>query len=159
MLSSIGSSRNKAETVVPSIIVVIGWKVFSGELMIAAKQVPTKTQECRPDPNLLAMAEPMAPAPMMAMFMMPLLLLEWEGVGLSAMPNVLPQLASGALVRVLRDWYADAGPISLYFASQKLLPAKTRAFVDFVIEQFRAQQLAQRFLATQVSIGHRAAVK
>jgi hypothetical protein len=31
---------------------------------------------------------------------------------------------------------------------QKLLPAKTRAFVDFVIEQFRAQQLAQRFRAT-----------
>jgi DNA-binding transcriptional LysR family regulator len=70
------------------------------------------------------------------------------GGGLSAMPNVLPQLESGALVRLLPDWYADAGPISLYFASQKLLPAKTRAFVDFVIEQFRAQQLAQRFLAT-----------
>jgi DNA-binding transcriptional LysR family regulator len=70
------------------------------------------------------------------------------GVGLCAMPNVLPQLESGALVRLLPDWYADAGPISLYFASQKLLPAKTRAFVDFVIEQFRAQQLAQRFLAT-----------
>jgi DNA-binding transcriptional LysR family regulator len=70
------------------------------------------------------------------------------GVGLSAMPNVLPQLESGALVRLLPDWYADAGPISLYFASQKLLPAKTRVFIDFVIEQFRAQQLAQRFLAT-----------
>jgi hypothetical protein len=30
----------------------------------------------------------------------------------------------------------------LYFTSQKLLPAKTRAFVDFVTEAFRTQKLA-----------------
>lgn len=69
------------------------------------------------------------------------------GVGLLAMPDVLPHLESGALLRLLPDWYVDAGPISLYFASQKLLAAKTRAFVDFVTETFREQRLAQRFLA------------
>jgi hypothetical protein len=33
--------------------------------------------------------------------------------------------------------------MSLYFTSQKLLPAKTRAFVNFVIEAFRTQKLAE----------------
>jgi DNA-binding transcriptional LysR family regulator len=69
------------------------------------------------------------------------------GIGLMAMPHVMHYLESGELVRVLPDWHDDAGAISLYFSSQKLLPAKTRAFVDFVIEQFREQRLAQRFLA------------
>jgi len=70
------------------------------------------------------------------------------GIGLMAMPNVLRYLENGELVRVLPGWHADAGPISLYFTSQKLLPGKTRAFVDFVTEQFRAMQIAQRFSAT-----------
>ncbi|MFJ2990784.1 LysR substrate-binding domain-containing protein [Collimonas sp. NPDC087041] len=65
------------------------------------------------------------------------------GVGLIAVPHALPHLESGALERLLPDWYSDIGPISLYFASQKLLPAKTRAFVDFVTEAFRTQNLAQ----------------
>ncbi|MDM0105117.1 LysR substrate-binding domain-containing protein [Variovorax sp. J22R24] len=69
------------------------------------------------------------------------------GVGVLAMPHALPHLERGTLVRVLPRWYADAGPISLYFAGQRLLPAKTRAFVDFVVEQFRLDRLAERFLA------------
>jgi DNA-binding transcriptional LysR family regulator len=60
---------------------------------------------------------------------------------------VLPHLESRALVRLLPGWYADAGPISLYFAGRKLLPAKTRAFVDFIVEQFQRQNLARRFSA------------
>lgn len=67
------------------------------------------------------------------------------GVGLLPMPHALPHLESGAMVRLLPDWHQDAGPISLYFTSQKLLPAKTRAFVDFVTESFRQQDLARRF--------------
>lgn len=63
------------------------------------------------------------------------------GVGLVAVPHAAPHLASGALVRLLPDWHVDVGPMSLYFTNQKLLPAKTRAFVDFVTEAFRAQKL------------------
>lgn len=74
-------------------------------------------------------------------------LLMHMGIGLMALPNVLRHLDSGALVRVLPDWYQDAGQISLYFTSQKLLPSKTRAFVDHVLEQFREQRLAERFHA------------
>jgi len=69
------------------------------------------------------------------------------GVALVAMPHALPHLERGTLVRLLPDWYADAGPISLYFAAQRLLPAKTRVFVDFVVEAFRQQRLAERFSA------------
>lgn len=64
------------------------------------------------------------------------------------MPHALPHLERGTLVRLLPRWYADAGPICLYFAGQRLLPAKTRVFVDFVVEEFRKQRLAERFLAS-----------
>jgi hypothetical protein len=43
------------------------------------------------------------------------------------------------------QWYADAGAISIYYASRKLMPAKTRVFVDFVVEAFRLKRLAERF--------------
>ena len=69
------------------------------------------------------------------------------GVAMIAVPYVERHLQSGALQRVLPDWNADLGAISLYFASQKLLPAKTRAFVDFVTSSFRERDLARRFSA------------
>lgn len=69
------------------------------------------------------------------------------GVSLLAVPTALPHLESGALVRLLPDWHGDIGALSLYFASQKLLPGKTRAFVDFIVAGFREHKLAQRFSA------------
>ncbi|WKB55734.1 LysR substrate-binding domain-containing protein (plasmid) [Eleftheria terrae] len=65
------------------------------------------------------------------------------GVGLVAVPHAMPYLQGGELERLLPDWDADLGPVSLYFTSQKLLPAKTRAFVDFITEAFRARPLPQ----------------
>ena len=70
------------------------------------------------------------------------------GAALVAMPHAMRYLESGEMVRVLPDWHDEVGSTPLYFSSQKLLPAKTRAFVDFVLEQFRENRLAQRFLAT-----------
>jgi DNA-binding transcriptional LysR family regulator len=67
------------------------------------------------------------------------------GVTLIAVPEALPHLESGALVRLIPNWYSDAGPISIYFATRNLLPAKTRVFVDFVVEAFRRNRLAERF--------------
>ncbi|AIL60668.1 LysR family transcriptional regulator [Pseudomonas alkylphenolica] len=69
------------------------------------------------------------------------------GVALVSMPFAVPYLQAGSLLRVLPDWYVDDGNISLYYAEHKLLPGKTRAFVDFIIEQFATQGLAQRFSA------------
>jgi DNA-binding transcriptional LysR family regulator len=78
------------------------------------------------------------------------------GVALIAIPHALPHLESGALVQVVPQWYADAGPISVYYASRTLLPAKTRVFVDFVLEAFRRERLAERFVG---SLGPLAAVR
>ncbi len=69
------------------------------------------------------------------------------GVAMIAVPYVERHLESGELQRLLPDWHADLGSISIYFASQKLLPAKTRALVDHITAAFREQNLAQRFLA------------
>lgn len=69
------------------------------------------------------------------------------GVAMIAVPYVERHLESGALQRLLPDWYADLGAISLYFAGRKLLPAKTRAFVDHISAAFRERNLAQRFSA------------
>ncbi|QEZ48696.1 LysR family transcriptional regulator [Cupriavidus oxalaticus] len=70
------------------------------------------------------------------------------GVAMLAVPDVLTDLAEGRLVRLLPQWHADAGMISLYYASRRLLPGKTRAFVDFVIEHFRELCYAEKFDAT-----------
>ena len=65
------------------------------------------------------------------------------GVALLPMPFAFGSLATGELVRLLPGWYSDAGPLSLYYPSRKLLPAKTRVFVDFVLERFRAADFAK----------------
>jgi DNA-binding transcriptional LysR family regulator len=67
------------------------------------------------------------------------------GVTLIAVPHALPHLERGSLVRLVPQWYADCGPISIYYASRTLLPAKTRVFVDFVVEAFGRDRLAERF--------------
>ena len=58
------------------------------------------------------------------------------GIALVSMPFAVSYLEAGTLQRVLPDWYVDDGNISIYYAEHKLLPGKTRAFVDVIIEQF-----------------------
>ncbi|KAA0994635.1 LysR family transcriptional regulator [Pseudomonas sp. ANT_J12] len=58
------------------------------------------------------------------------------GVTLLVLPDVVTQIQRGELVRLLPDWKADAGPISLYYPSRTLMPAKTRVFIDFVMDAF-----------------------
>ena len=72
--------------------------------------------------------------------------LQGLGIGLLSMPHTVEHLESGALVRVLPRWHADAGPISLYFMGRQL-PAKTRAFVDHVVAAFRRDRVADRLRA------------
>ncbi|OUM00016.1 LysR family transcriptional regulator [Variovorax sp. JS1663] len=69
------------------------------------------------------------------------------GVALVAAPHALPHLESGALRRVLPHWFWDDGPISLYYPGQKLLPAKTRLFIDYLVGQFREARIAERLRA------------
>ncbi len=65
------------------------------------------------------------------------------GVALLPMPFAVDALQRGQLVRLLPGWYSDAGPLSLYYPSRRLLPAKTRAFAEFVVERFKALRFAE----------------
>ncbi|CAE6779893.1 LysR family transcriptional regulator [Xanthomonas arboricola] len=67
------------------------------------------------------------------------------GIGLVAVPLAKPYLESGALVRLLPEWHVEVGPMSLYYTGLKLLPAKTRAFIDFVSDAFKAPKFRQLF--------------
>lgn len=76
------------------------------------------------------------------------------GAALVAPPHAAAHLASGALLRLLDDWHVDAGPISIYFPGQKLLPGKTRVFVDFIFSAFRSPQLKQLFALPGTECAH-----
>jgi DNA-binding transcriptional LysR family regulator len=65
------------------------------------------------------------------------------GVALVPMPFAFAPIKNGELVRLLPGWYSDAGPLSLYYPSRRMLPAKTRVFIDFVVERFRTAGFAQ----------------
>jgi DNA-binding transcriptional LysR family regulator len=67
------------------------------------------------------------------------------GIAMLPLPHALPLLERGELVRVLPEWYADASPLAIYYTSRKLLPAKVRVFVDYIVEEFRASGNAARF--------------
>lgn len=63
------------------------------------------------------------------------------GVALIALIDVLLDLERGDLIRLLPDWYADAGALSLYYTSRTFISAKTRVFVDFVVNAFQSKRL------------------
>jgi DNA-binding transcriptional LysR family regulator len=72
-----------------------------------------------------------------------------EGLGVAhvPMPHALQHLESKRLVRVLPDWYTEHTVISLYFSAKKLMPAKTRVFIDFIVDKFREEQLSKKWSA------------
>ena len=67
------------------------------------------------------------------------------GVAMLAVPDVLPALESGSLIRLVRRWYADAGAISIYFGSRSLVPLKTKAFIEWIVAAFSKGRLPERF--------------
>ncbi|MBB3122072.1 LysR family transcriptional regulator [Pseudoduganella violacea] len=66
------------------------------------------------------------------------------GLALLPSPHATPYLERGELIRLLPGWSARTGPLSIYYSSKKLLPAKTRLFVDFIVERFREPAFARR---------------
>lgn len=68
------------------------------------------------------------------------------GIAVLPLPHAQPFLRSGALVDVLPGWFVQGRPLCLYYASRRLLPAKTRVFIDFVVERFEEQGLGRQFM-------------
>lgn len=61
-----------------------------------------------------------------------------QGVGITLEPDFIvgSELKNGTLVRVLESFEAPALPIYAVYPSRRFLPAKVRAFVDFLAERF-----------------------
>lgn len=61
-----------------------------------------------------------------------------EGLGIAMEPDFIVgvELKNGALVPVLASFEAPALPIYAVYPSRRFLPAKVRAFVDFLAERF-----------------------
>jgi len=98
---------------------------------LRSRRADEQTVQCRPR---LVLSDPEAVAQAARMGL---------GVALLPMPFAFAAIHAGDLVRVLPGWYWDAGPVSLYYPSRRLLPAKTRVFVDFVLERFRSADFAR----------------
>jgi DNA-binding transcriptional LysR family regulator len=95
-----------------------------------SRRVADRTVPCRP---CLVLSDPEAIAQAVQLGL---------GVALLPMPFAFSLIRSGELVRLLPGWYSDAGPLSLYYPSGRLLPAKTRVFVEFVVDRFRTAGFA-----------------
>jgi LysR family transcriptional regulator for bpeEF and oprC len=59
------------------------------------------------------------------------------GRGVALIPALLCEgaIATGALMHILKAWTSEASPIHLLTPAQKEIPAKTKAFMDFVWEK------------------------
>lgn len=67
------------------------------------------------------------------------------GIAMLPLPHALGLLQRGELVRVLPAWSAETRPLSIYYSSRKLLPAKVRAFVDHIVDEAAARRYRDLF--------------
>lgn len=74
------------------------------------------------------------------------------GVALVPVPHVLPELEQGRLLRLLPQWHVEAGVICLYYANKRLLPARTRVFIDYLAEAFVGLELGTRFAGDLIQV-------
>ena len=66
------------------------------------------------------------------------------GMGIALLPNFIVEdaLAAGRLVPVLCEWQAPPITINAVYPSARRVPQKTRAFIDFLVEQLAEKQPA-----------------
>ena len=62
-----------------------------------------------------------------------------DGVGILAQPTYIihEDLAAGRLVRILDDWDLPRLTMNIAYPTKAFLPAKTRLFINFLVEDFR----------------------
>lgn len=73
-----------------------------------------------------------------------------EGLGIVALPSyiVYDDIVAGRLVPLLPDWRLPSLAVSVAWPSRQHLPAKTRAFVDFLVEHFRQMEYERKWNAS-----------
>ena len=65
-----------------------------------------------------------------------------DGLGILAQPTYIihEDLTAGRLVRVLDDWDLPRLTMNIAYPTKAFLPAKTRLFIDFLVEDFRQHE-------------------
>lgn len=65
-----------------------------------------------------------------------------EGLGLvrRSLWDVADAIAAGALTHVLPHWVSEPAPLHILFPSRLHLPAKTRLFIEFLVDYFQRRQ-------------------
>lgn len=76
------------------------------------------------------------------------------GIALVGVHHVARAIVDGRLVRVLKDLHGARFQIVIYYTKQRLLPPRTRAFVDHVLATVPS---AEALRACQQAMGHAAA--
>lgn len=71
-----------------------------------------------------------------------------DGLGILAQPTYIIQkdLEEGRLVRVLDDWDLPRLTMSIAYPSKTFMPARSRLFIDFLVEQFRTQNYEELWM-------------
>jgi DNA-binding transcriptional LysR family regulator len=65
------------------------------------------------------------------------MVLHGQGVALLPTFTCKPELVTGDLVRVLRDWQGKSDPVHLVYPRQRFMPPKLRAFIDLAQAELR----------------------
>lgn len=62
-----------------------------------------------------------------------------QGLGILAQPSYVihDDIIAGRLIPILTDWNLPKLAINLVYTSRLHLPAKTRAFIDFIVKEFQ----------------------
>lgn len=78
-----------------------------------------------------------------------------EGLGILAQPMyvIYDDIISGRLIPVLLDWRLPQMSISLVYRRRKLIPARTRVFLDFVLNDFRKCDYESKWEAALAACG------
>lgn len=68
-----------------------------------------------------------------------------KGIGIARLPRYLliEDLRAGRLLHLLPDWQVPPTPVSLVYPSREHLPARSRAFRDFVVAWFEQPERAE----------------
>jgi DNA-binding transcriptional LysR family regulator len=72
-----------------------------------------------------------------------------EGLGILVQPNYIihDDVVAGLLVPCLNEWDLPRLTINIAYQSRKHLPAKVRAFIDFLVQHFKEMDFERRWTA------------
>ena len=70
-----------------------------------------------------------------------------QGLGIVAQPMsvIYDDLVAGRQLPLLVDWELPRLSINIVYQHRRLVPAKTRAFIDFLVEDFQRQDYEGRW--------------